>query len=314
MSAVRLARGSTGRNRIVKFEGCYHGHGDSFLIAAGSGLLTHGVPSSPGVTPGTASDTLLAPFNDLERVSELFEQEGEDIACVIIEPIAGNMGVIAADQEFLAGLRALCDQHGALLIFDEVMTGFRVAFGGAAELYGVVPDLVTYGKIIGGGLPVGAYGGRREVMDVVSPVGPVYQAGTLSGNPLAVAAGLATLNTLLETNPYARLEQMGERLQQGIEAVLQKNNALPGTVNRVGSMVTLFFANTPVRTYSDAVRSNTDLFARFFHGMLEEAVYLPPSQFEAWFLSAAHTDEDVDQTLEAVSRVMVTLPAEVEPS
>ncbi len=311
MSAVRVARGFTGRNRMVKFEGCYHGHGDSFLIAAGSGLLTHGVPSSPGVTPGTAADTLLAPFNDLDAVRELFEREGEAIACVIIEPIAGNMGVIPARREFLAGLRTLCDEHGALLIFDEVMTGFRVAFGGAAELYGIVPDLVTYGKIIGGGLPVGAYGGRKEVMDVVSPVGPVYQAGTLSGNPLAVAAGLATLKTLLESDPYDRLDALGEVLEQGIRTLLLQNRNLGATVNRVGSMITLFFANYPVASYNDAVRSDREQFARFFHGMLEESIYLPPSQFEAWFISAAHTVGDIEMTIDAVSRRIATLQSEV---
>ena len=297
MSALRLARGITGRNRVVKFAGCYHGHGDSFLISAGSGLLTHGVPSSPGVTPGTAADTIVAAYNDLEGVREIFETKGEEIAAVIVEPIAGNMGVVSGTEDFLRGLRDLCTKHGALLIFDEVMTGFRVAFGGAAELYGIGPDLVTWGKIIGGGLPVGAYGGRREVMEYVSPTGPVYQAGTLSGNPLAVSAGLQTLRILRDEPPYGRLEELGRRLEEGLRRVVD-DLGTGWTINRRGSMITLFFTDRPVTTFADAVTSDTGLFARFFHGMLRRGDYLPPSQFESWFISAAHMEEDIDRTIE----------------
>ncbi len=309
MSALRVARGYTGRDRVVKFEGCYHGHGDSFLISAGSGLLTHGVPSSPGVTTGTAADTILAPFNDVEALEKIFATEGESIACVIIEPIAGNMGVIPSDPEFLQRLRELCSEHGVLLIFDEVMTGFRVAFGGAAELYGITPDLVTYGKIIGGGLPVGAYGGRREVMEVVSPVGPVYQAGTLSGNPLAVRAGLATLRTLQEHPPYEQLERQGAALQQGLQSILEEPGMPDGRINRVGSMITLFFTDQEVTSFDGAVSSDTRLFARFFHGMLSSSIYLPPSQFEAWFLSALHNDEDIAGTIDAARSVLHSIGA-----
>ena len=297
MSALRVARGFTGRNRVVKFAGCYHGHGDSFLISAGSGLLTHGVPSSPGITPGTAADTLIADYNDLDGVRKIFEAQGEEIAAVIVEPIAGNMGVVPSTPEFLQGLRELCTEHGALLIFDEVMTGFRVAFGGAAEIYGIGPDLVTYGKIIGGGLPVGAYGGRREVMEIVSPIGPVYQAGTLSGNPLAVAAGLETLRILREEPPYARLEELGARLESGLRRVTAEAGE-EWTINRQGSMITLFFTPGPVTGYAEATSSDTELFGRFFHAMLERGEYLPPSQFESWFISAAHTVEDIDRTIE----------------
>ncbi len=306
MSAVRLARGYTGRDKIIKFEGCYHGHGDSFLIRAGSGMLTHGAPSSPGVTAGTAADTLIAGFNDIESVRDLFDANTGEIAAVIIEPIGGNMGVVPATREFLGGLRDLCTANGTVLIFDEVMTGFRVALGGATSLYNVRPDMYTFGKIIGGGLPVGAYGGRREIMEVVSPLGPVYQAGTLSGNPLAVAAGLATLAALQEENPYPELEKRGERLESELTA-LAAARAIPVTVNRVGSMITLFFTEGPVQTFAQAVASDTTLFGRFFHAMLNRGIYLPPSQFEAWFLSAAHGDAEYERTIEAADDVFAEL-------
>lgn len=299
MSALRLARGYTGRNKVIKFEGCYHGHGDSFLIKAGSGMLTHGAPSSPGVTPGTAADTLVASFNDLASVQELFQANKGEIAAVIIEPIGGNMGVVPATQEFLNGLRTLCTEHGTVLIFDEVMTGFRVALKGAASLYGIVPDMVTYGKIIGGGMPVGAYGGKKEIMQVVSPLGPVYQAGTLSGNPLAVAAGLATLRALIEDNPYPALEEKGQTLHTEIQERAEKVG-VPVTINRVGSMFTVFFTDHVVNGYADVMQCNTELFAQFFHGMLDRGVYLPPSQFEGWFISIRHGDNEIQQTLDGV--------------
>jgi len=296
MSAVRVARGFTGRDKIIKFEGCYHGHGDSFLIRAGSGMLTHGRPSSPGVTAGTAADTLVATFNDIASVRELFEQNPGEIAAVIIEPIGGNMGVVPASAEFLGELRTLCTEQGTVLIFDEVMTGFRVALRGAASLYEITPDMVTLGKIIGGGMPVGAYGGRREIMEMVSPVGPVYQAGTLSGNPLAVAAGLATLRTLIETKPYEELEMKSARIALELDFHARKNE-IPVTINRVGSMLTLFFTEGPVTNFAGAVASDTDRFAKFFHAMLDRGVYLPPSQFEAWFVSIAHGEDELARTL-----------------
>ncbi|MGE3799789.1 MAG: glutamate-1-semialdehyde 2,1-aminomutase [Candidatus Kapaibacterium sp.] len=306
MSAVRVARGYTGRNKIIKFEGCYHGHGDSFLIKAGSGLLTLGEPNSPGVTPGTAADTLVAEFNNIDSVRSLFAEHRGDIAAVIIEPIGGNMGVVPSTPEFLTALRELCLAEGSLLIFDEVMTGFRVALSGAASIYNVIPDMYTYGKIIGGGLPVGAYGGRREIMECVSPVGPVYQAGTLSGNPMAVSAGLATLRALIEDDPYPSLEEKGATVEFELKRMIENYN-LPGVINRVGSMLTLFFTREPVQNYTSAVASDTALFARFFHGMLNRGIYLPPSQFEAWFLSATHADEDIQSTLEAADSVLSEL-------
>jgi glutamate-1-semialdehyde 2,1-aminomutase len=307
MSAVRAARGFTGREKFIKFEGCYHGHGDSFLIRAGSGMLTHGAPSSPGVTAGAAADTLVATYNDIESVRELFDASNGEMAAVIIEPVAGNMGVVPATQEFLEELRALCTANGTVLIFDEVMSGFRVARGGAASIYGVTPDLFTFGKIIGGGLPVGAYGGRREIMEVVSPLGRVYQAGTLSGNPLAVAAGLATLRTLVDTNPYPELDRMTARLADGLRAAAGPDS--PITVNRVGSMITLFFTAGPVVDYASAIASDTGAFARFFHGMLRRGIYLPPSQFEAWFVSAAHSEEEIDRTVNAAAESLGELVA-----
>lgn len=303
MSAVRLARGFTGREKFIKFEGCYHGHGDSFLIKAGSGMLTHGNPSSPGVTAGAAADTVVATFNNIASVRELFNNNSGEIAAVIIEPVAGNMGVVAATPEFLAELRTLCTQHGALLIFDEVMSGFRVALRGAASIYGITPDLYTFGKIIGGGLPVGAYGGRHEVMEIVSPLGPVYQAGTLSGNPLAVAAGLATLRTLIENDPYQQLEDAAATITEGLRASAGRYG-VPLQVNRIGSMITAFFATETVKDYASAVASSTTQFAKFFHAMLQRGVYLPPSQFEAWFVSMAHTDTEIASTLQAIEQAM----------
>ena len=297
MSAVRLARGATGRDKLVKFEGCYHGHGDSFLIEAGSGALTTGTPSSGGVPGAIAAETLLARFNDLPSVEALFEAHRDDIAAVIVEPIAGNMGVIAGEPPFLEGLRDLCSTYGALLIFDEVMTGFRVHPRGAQGLYGVRPDLTTFGKVIGGGLPVGAYGGRRELMEQVAPLGPVYQAGTLSGNPLAMAAGLATLQRCDETL-YARLEDLGQALEAGLQDVAERHGGV--TVNRVGSMFTLFFTDGPVRTYADVLRCDLQAFGRLFHVALEQGLYLPPAQFEAAFISGAHRPADIERLVAAV--------------
>ena len=295
MSAIRLARGYTGRDKIIKFEGCYHGHGDSFLIKAGSGALTLGVPSSAGVPVAVAGETLLARFNDLESVQALFRAQGEEVAALIIEPVAGNMGCIPAKTAFLEGLRELCTQHGALLVFDEVMTGFRVHPQGAQGLFGSTPDLSTFGKIIGGGLPVGAYGGRREIMEQVAPMGPVYQAGTLSGNPLAMAAGCATL-ALCNEDLYTQLERLGQRLADGVQAIITASSA-ELSMNRVGSMFTLFFTGSDVNGYADVLGCDTDRFGRFFHHALENGIYLPPSQFETAFLSAAHTKDHIDQLL-----------------
>ncbi len=299
MSALRLARGFTGRDLVVKFEGCYHGHGDSFLIKAGSGALTLGVPNSPGVTKGTAKDTLIATFNDLSSVETLFKQHGESIAAIILEPVTGNIGVVEPITGFIQGLRKLCTQYGALLIFDEVMTGFRVSKGGAQELLDIKPDITTLGKIIGGGLPVGAYGGRKDIMDQLAPVGPVYQAGTLSGNPMAMAAGLATLKVINETKDfYANLETKSAMLAEGLRNNLRKLN-FPGVVNRVGSMFTLFFTEKKeVTSYADVLTCDTGLFARYFNYALENGIYLAPSQFEAGFVSYAHTESDIQYTIE----------------
>jgi len=300
MAAVRLARAATGRDRIVKFEGCYHGHADSFLVKAGSGALTFGAPSSPGVPAALASLTLNARYNDASSVRDLFEQYGDEIACVIVEPVAGNMGVVHPEPGFLETLREVTTRYGALLVFDEVITGFRLGLGGAQERFGIVPDLTTLGKVLGGGLPVGAYGGRADLMDLVAPTGPVYQAGTLSGNPLATAAGLATLRLLQQNPPYAQLDEKGKRLQDGLQQAARAAGVAV-TVNRVGSMLTCFFRPPPVRTYDDAVGSDTDRFARFHRFMLASGVYLPPSQFEAWFISTAHSNEDIDAVVKAAS-------------
>ena len=298
MSALRLARGFTGRNKIVKFEGCYHGHADFLLIKAGSGALTLGVPTSPGIPPGSAVNTLTAQYNDLDSVRELFAAEGEDIAAVIVEPVAGNMGVVPPAPGFLEGLRSLTAEYGSLLIFDEVMTGFRVAYGGAQQRYGVTPDLTCLGKVIGGGLPVGAYGGKREIMTQVAPAGPVYQAGTLSGNPLAVIAGITTLELLRQPGVYEDLEERSSALELGlVEAA--RDAGVEVRSNRVGSMLCSFFTPEKVTDYATACSSNTARFAAFFAAMLERGVYLAPSQFEAAFVSLAHGQEEIERTVDA---------------
>jgi glutamate-1-semialdehyde 2,1-aminomutase len=298
MSAMRLARAFTGKDKIIKFEGCYHGHGDSFLIKAGSGVATLGLPDSPGVTKSTARDTLTARYNDIESVYQLIESNKNEVAAVFIEPVGGNMGCVPADKEFLQKLRDVCTGEKILLIFDEVMTGFRLAKGGAQELYGVAPDLTTFGKIIGGGLPVGAYGGRGEIMRMIAPSGAVYQAGTLSGNPLAMAAGLETLKVIDETPDfYSSLDEKSEYLTDGIINAVREFD-LNYTLNRVGSMFTLFFTDRAVVDFDTAKTSDTKMFADYFGAMLEGGIYLPPSQFEACFVSIAHTKEDLDKTIE----------------
>jgi glutamate-1-semialdehyde 2,1-aminomutase len=307
MSAIRLARGATGRDAIVKFDGCYHGHADSLLVKAGSGGATFSIPDSKGVPAALAALTVTVPFNDLDAVGAALGQHPGGIAAVIVEPVAGNMGVVPPAPGFLAGLRELCTRHGALLIFDEVITGFRVAYGGAQERYGVAADLTCLGKIIGGGLPVGAYGGRADLMRQVAPLGGVYQAGTLSGNPLAVAAGLATLRALREDgSAYDRLEALGARLEAGLRRAADKAG-VPVTINRVGSMLTGFFTEGPVRSYADARRADTARYARFFHAMLGRGVYLAPSQFEAAFVSLAHTPADLDQVERAAVESLASL-------
>ncbi len=298
MSAVRLARGYTGRKKIVKFDGCYHGHADSFLVKAGSGVATLGIPGSPGVPEEIVSNTISLPYNDLEAVREAFEKMGEEIAAVIVEPIAGNMGVIPPKEGFLEGLREITLKHGALLIFDEVITGFRVGLSGAQGLYGVTPDLTCLGKIIGGGLPVGAYGGKAEIMKHIAPDGPVYQAGTLSGNPIAVAAGLATLRILSRPGIYDRLEELSKRLAEGL-AKAAKEAGAKVTFNRVGSMMTCFFREGEVTDFASAAASDTERYGKFWREMLARGVYLAPSQFEAAFVSLAHTEEEIDYTIEA---------------
>jgi glutamate-1-semialdehyde 2,1-aminomutase len=306
MSALRLARAFTGRDRILKFAGCYHGHCDSLLVSGGSGMATLGIPDSPGVTASTARDTLVAGYNDLDSVRRLFAKYPGSIAAVIVEPIAANMGLVHPARGFLSGLRRLTKEHGALLIFDEVITGFRVAYGGAQEMYKISPDLTCLGKIIGGGLPVGAYGGRRDIMQMVAPSGSVYQAGTLSGNPLAMTAGITTLEILNDTSVYRQLEENGELLQQGL-AEAACDACLPLSVAREGSLLTIFFSAHSVTDYASARRCDTPVFARFLRGMLEEGIYWPPSQFEAAFLSLAHSPRDIEATLRAAQKVFKQL-------
>ncbi|WP_392436702.1 glutamate-1-semialdehyde 2,1-aminomutase [Cruoricaptor ignavus] len=302
MSAVRLARGFTGRDKIIKFEGCYHGHSDAFLIKAGSGAATFGNPSSPGVTQGTAMDTLLAQFNDIEQVRDLFRLNEGEIAAVIVEPVAGNMGCVLPENDFLKNLRKICDENGALLIFDEVMTGFRLAFGGAQEVFGVGADLVTYGKVIGGGLPVGAFAGRREIMEHLAPNGGVYQAGTLSGNPLAMRAGLSTLELIKsDENIYSRINKTTEKLDFEIGKILN-SKGIQHRINRKGSMMSIFFHIKSVANFAEAAAANHPLFNNFFHQLLEQGIYLPPSGFETWFISDAIREVEIERTLEAVRK------------
>lgn len=303
MSAVRLARGYTKRDKIIKFAGCYHGHSDSFLIAAGSGLSTFGVPNSPGVTQGTAKDTLLARFNDIENVKSIFESNKNEIAAIIVEPVPGNMGCIPPKENFLKELRQVCIENGALLIFDEVMTGFRLAKGGAQELFNIQADLVCFGKVIGGGLPVGAFAGKSEIMDYLAPLGPVYQAGTLSGNPLAMAAGYEMLKALnSDTEIYRRLEDKTAYLEKGIRKVLT-DNMVDYTINRVGSMISVHFDRNPVTDFDTAKNGDNQQFKDFFHNLLQEGIYIAPSAYETWFITDALTYEDLDTTIEAVAKV-----------
>ncbi|GAA3568242.1 glutamate-1-semialdehyde 2,1-aminomutase [Snuella lapsa] len=307
MSAVRLARGFTGKDKIIKFAGCYHGHSDSFLIQAGSGAVTFGAPNSPGVTQGTAKDTLLARYNDIENVKQLIDANPNEIACIILEPVAGNMGCIPPKENFLKDLRHLCDAHNILLIFDEVMTGFRLAKGGAQERFNINADIVCFGKVIGGGLPVGAFAARNEIMEHLAPLGPVYQAGTLSGNPLAMAAGLAMLREIHNDKElFNRLEEKTAYLHKGIAEVLQANNVVH-TINRVGSMISVHFDKDPVVDFDSAAKGNNETFKKFFHGLLNEGVYIAPSAFETWFITDALSYEDLDETIAAVGVVAKTL-------
>ncbi len=303
MSAIRLARAYTGRDGVIKFEGCYHGHSDFLLVKAGSGAATFGVPSSPGVPPGAAKTTYNAVYNDLPSVRSIFRKNKRKIACVIVEGVPGNMGVVLPEEGFLEGLRDLCDEYGSLLIFDEVMSGFRLCYGGAQKIFKITPDMTCLGKIIGGGLPVGAFGGRRNIMEMLAPAGPVYQAGTLSGNPLAVTAGLETLKILKARGAYDALLGKTERLCSGLEDIIRRRS-IPAQVARAGSMFTLFFNEKPVTSYSDASRSDLGRFTIYFNKMLENGIYLPPSQFEAAFMSLAHTDKDIEKTLDAAKKAL----------
>lgn len=306
MAVLRLMRAFTGRDKVIKFEGCYHGHADMFLVKAGSGVATLGLPDSPGVPKSVTSSTLTAPFNDLEAVKALFEENRDQIAGVILEPIVGNAGFIPPDAGFLEGLRELTQEHGALLVFDEVMTGFRIAYGGVQEKFGVTPDLTTLGKIIGGGLPVGAYGGRRDIMSMIAPAGPVYQAGTLSGNPLAMTAGIKTLELLQKPGTYEYLDSITKKLADGLLQIA-KETGHAACGGQISGMFGLFFTNGPVHNYEDAKKSDTGKFGRFYRGMLDRGIYLAPSQFEAGFTSIAHTEEDIERTLEAARDVMSNL-------
>ena len=306
MSAIRLARAFTNRDKIIKFAGCYHGHADGLLVKAGSGALTHGIPTSAGVPESYASETLVADYNNIESVDKFFTANPKSIAAVIIEPVAGNMGVIPPSPGFLDGLRRITKNNGALLIFDEVITGFRVGPSGAQGLFGITPDITTMGKIIGGGLPVGAYGGRKDIMEMVAPLGAMYQAGTLSGNPLAVSAGIATLTELQKPGVFKKLEEMAERLTEGLTKAFQATE-IPSSINRVGSMFTGFFNDGPVTTLEDAEGSDTEMYGRYFHAMQQKGVYIAPSQFEAGFVSTAHTEADIDATVTKASEALRTL-------
>ena len=303
MSAVRLARGATGRDLVIKFDGCYHGHADTLLVAAGSGVATLGIPGSPGVPEAVAKHTLSLPFNDIECIQNLMQDQGDQIACIIVEPVAGNMGMVPPLDGFLQALRQLTEKHGALLIFDEVMTGFRVALGGAQSLYGVTPDLTCFGKIIGGGLPVGAYGGRREVMAHIAPQGSVYQAGTLSGNPIAMAAGIATLQQVMQEGFYEHLAETTQMLADGLSRAAQKAG-ISAKVGHVGSMLGMFFADQEVNNFDDAKKCDLERFSAFYNGMRENGIYIAPSQFEVLFVSAAHSAADIDQTIQAAETVL----------
>ena len=306
MSAIRLARAYTGRSKIIKFSGCYHGHADGLLVKAGSGAMTHGIPTSAGVPEAYAAETLVADYNDVASVESFFQAWPDAIAGIIVEPVAGNMGVVAPAEGFLESLRRITAENGAMLIFDEVITGFRLAYGGAQTLYGITPDITCLGKIIGGGLPVGAYGGRQDIMEMVAPLGPMYQAGTLSGNPLAVTAGLTTLTELQRAGTYERLESLAGRLADGLTQAFARAE-VPGTLNRAGSMLTGFFTAGPVESLAQVEQADTEAYGRYFHAMLERGVYLAPSQFEAGFVSLAHTEADIDRTLEIAATALASL-------
>lgn len=307
MSALRVARGYTKRDKILKFEGCYHGHGDALLVKAGSGAMTFGVPTSSGVTPGTVKDTIVVPYNDLEAVKKAVEENKDEIAAVILEPIAGNMGVVPADEDFITGLRKLTEDEGIVLIFDEVITGFRVDYGGAQKLFGITPDMTTFGKIIGGGLPVGAYGGKKEIMECVSPLGGVYQAGTLSGNPIALSMGLNVMRYLRDNQDhYAEIERKAIVLEEGYNKCIAETG-IKATVTRFKGMVCLFFTDGPIRNYDDVIKSDTDMYGAYFRKMLERGILLPPAQFEGLFLSTAHTDEEIAHTLKVTKEVFEEL-------